>query len=330
MKQKLTLVTGADGFIGSHLAETLVQSGTCVRALVQYNSFGHAGWLDQIDPSIKSNIEIIAGDIRDPHAMNDLCKGIDTIYHLASLIAIPFSYRSPSSYVKTNIEGTLNLLQASRDNDVQLFVHTSTSEVYGSAQSVPISLDHPLTAQSPYAATKIAADQIALSFYRSFDLPVVVVRPFNTYGPRQSARAVIPTIISQIDAGKDVLSLGNIRPTRDFSFVTDIVSGFIATAKSKNVAGEIFQFGTGEEISIGDLANKIAGLMNKSISIESDKRRVRPKASEVDRLVCDNSKAKTLLGWSPNVSLDDGLVQTIEWLKKSRDIPGYNPDRYTI
>ncbi|UCC44428.1 MAG: SDR family NAD(P)-dependent oxidoreductase [Candidatus Zixiibacteriota bacterium] len=324
------LVTGADGFIGSHLAEELTRRGVKVRALVMYNSFGRSGWLDSSPPELAGSMEILAGDIRDPHAMVELTAGIDVVFHLASLVAIPFSYLSPDNYVKTNVIGTLNMLQAARTNGVKKFVHTSTSEIYGSAGHVPMDESHPQNAHSPYAATKIAADQLALSYLRSFSLPVTVVRPFNTYGPRQSARAIIPTIISQIASGAASIRLGNLDPTRDFTYVSDVVVGFIAAAERPDLEGEVIHLGSGSEISIGELVSRIAALMKSEVEIVSDARRMRPQSSEVDRLVCDNSKAARLLEWSPKVEFEKGLRRTIQWVQDNLDHPGYRPDRYVI
>ena len=324
------LVTGADGFIGSHLAEGLVTGGAKVRALVIYNSFGHSGWLDRVEPEIRAEMEIIPGDVRDPQAMIKVSDDTEIIFHLASLIAIPYSYRSADSYLDTNIKGTLNILHAARHNQTAQVIHASSSEVYGNAVRVPIGEDHPIVAHSPYAATKIAADQMATAFHRSFNLPVTIIRPFNTYGPRQSARAIIPTVVSQLLADCATLKLGHLTATRDFTYVADIVDGLIAAAGKENTIGEVIQLGSGSEISIGDLVNKIAGLMDRQITIETDSQRLRPEAGEVERLLCDNSKAKRLLGWEPTVQLDDGLRRTIEWLRRHKDLPGYQSDRYLI
>jgi NAD dependent epimerase/dehydratase len=324
------LVTGGDGFIGSHLAEKLVAKGAKVRVLVMYNSFGHSGWLENVEPEIKTKMEIIPGDVRDPQAMIEITDNIETIFHLASLIAIPYSYRSADSYVDTNIKGTLNILQAARRNQAVQVIHASTSEVYGKAVSVPISEDHPIVSHSPYAATKIAADQMATAFHRSFDLPVTIIRPFNTYGPRQSARAIIPTVVSQLLADGATLRLGHLTPTRDFTYVSDIVDGFIAAAGKEETIGEVIHLGSGSEISIGDLAGRIAALMNREVAIATDSQRLRPETGEVERLLCDNSKAKQLLGWEPTIQLDDGLRRTIEWLSKHKDLPGYQSDQYVI
>ena len=324
------LVTGGDGFIGSHLAEKLVAEGAKVRVLVMYNSFGHSGWLENVEPAIKAEIEIFPGDVRDPQTMLEITDSIETIFHLASLIAIPYSYQSADSYVDTNIKGTLNILQAARRNQIIQVIHASTSEVYGKAVSVPISEDHPVVAHSPYAATKIAADQLATAFHRSFNLPVTIIRPFNTYGPRQSARAIIPTVISQLLANDATLKLGHLTPTRDFTYVSDIVDGFVAAAGKEKTIGEVIHLGSGSEISIGDLANKIAGLMNREVATATDSQRLRPESGEVERLLCDNSKAKQLLGWEPTIQLEAGLRQTIEWLRRHKDLPGYQSDQYVI
>jgi NAD dependent epimerase/dehydratase len=327
---KKVLVTGADGFIGSHLAEVLTAGGADVRAMVMYNAFGRCGWLDEVPPEVKAKLEIVAADIRDPHLTKTVLSGVEIVYHLASLIAVPFSYQSPDSYIHTNVNGTLNVLQAARENRVSHVVHASTSEVYGSAQYVPIDEKHPVVAQSPYAATKIAADQLAISFYCSYGLPVTVIRPFNTYGPRQSARAIVPTIVTQMLAGQGTVRLGSLTPRRDFTYVSDIVEGFLAAGGQTPTVGEVIQLGSGTEISIGDLVNKIAGLMGKEVAVERDARRVRPSSSEVDRLLCDPGEASRLLGWKPRLSLEDGLRLTIDWFTENWNRPGYEPDRYAI
>jgi len=328
------LITGADGFIGSHLVETLVRQGHTVRAFVLYNSFNSWGWLDQCDQDVKSQFEVFAGDIRDPHNLKAAMKGCSIVFHLAALIAIPYSYNSPDTYVDTNIKGTLNVLQAARDIGVKRLIHTSTSEVYGTAKFVPITEEHPLQGQSPYSATKIAADQLAYSFYASFALPVVIVRPFNTYGPRQSARAVIPSIISQIASGKSQVKLGAVNPTRDFNFIEDTVAGFIAAMNSNIGLGEIVNFGSNFEISIKDTAHLIAEAMNTEIEIISDKTRFRPKISEVERLWADNTKAKQLFGWQPNYSGRDGfkrgIIKTIDWFKQPKNLDSYKTNIYNI
>ena len=324
------LVTGADGFIGSHLAEELVRRGFDVRAMVMYNSLGHWGWLDHSPEDIKQSLDIFPADIRDPHYVASAVEGVGTVFHLASLIAIPFSYHSPDSYVETNVRGTLNLLQAARGQGVECFVHTSTSEVYGSAQYVPIDENHPLTAQSPYAATKIAADQLAGSFFRSYDLPVTVVRPFNTYGPRQSARAVIPAIITQIASGSEQIKLGAITPRRDFTYVADTVDGLIAAAEHKDAIGQTINIGFGEDIPIEDLAHKIAGIMKREIVIIEDGPRIRPDKSEVVRLQCERHKARELLGWEPKHSLNVGLALTVDWFSDPGNLSLYKTDRFVL
>lgn len=328
------LITGSDGFIGSHLTEALVRAGHSVRAFVMYNSFNSWGWLDQSPKDIRDNLDVFAGDIRDPHGVKTAMKGCDTVLHLAALIAIPYSYHSPDTYIDTNIKGTLNVLQAARELSVKRVVHTSTSEVYGSARFVPITEEHPLQGQSPYSATKIAADQLAYSFYASFGLPVTIARPFNTYGPRQSARAVIPTIITQIANGKKQIKLGAVSPTRDFNFVHDTVAGFIAAMKSDKGLGEVVNFGSNFEISIGDTAQLIAEAMNCKIEIITDEARLRPENSEVERLWADNSKAKTLFGWQPNYGGRDGfkrgIAETAQWFARPENLRGYKADIYNL
>lgn len=313
------LVTGADGFIGSHLTEELVKQGHEVRAFVYYNSFNSWGWLDTFPEDIISEIEIFPGDIRDPNGVKEAMKGVDEVYHLAALIAIPFSYHSPDSYVDTNIKGTLNVLQAARDLGTKRVLVTSTSEVYGTAQYVPIDEKHPYQGQSPYSATKIGADRIAESFYRSFDTPVTIVRPFNTYGPRQSARAVIPTIITQLLAGYEEIKLGDLTPTRDFNYVKDTVQGFIEIAKSENTIGEEINIATQRETSIGELAEELIRQINPNVKIVTDKQRLRPEKSEVNRLLGSNEKIKKLTNWEPKYTLETGLAETIEWFKKNMD-----------
>lgn len=322
------LITGADGFIGSHLTETLVRSGQDVRALCQYNSFSSWGWLDGTEYG--SDIDVVLGDVRDPEQMRRICKGVDTVYHLAALIAIPYSYHAPSSYVETNVQGTLNVLQAAMDANVSRIVHTSTSEVYGTARSVPIREDHPLQAQSPYSATKIAADALAYSFYSSFNLPVVIARPFNTYGPRQSARAVIPTVITQLLAGCKTIKLGALTPTRDFNYVADTCQGFMALTGCDSAIGKSVNIGSGTEISIGNTVAQIAELMGVEVQIECDEQRLRPAKSEVERLVCDNELIHSLTGHTPQYSLRDGLSQTIEWLKKPENFNRYKVDQFNV
>ena len=331
---KKILVTGADGFIGSHLVESLVHLGYNVKAFTLYNSFNKWGWLDSLDKSVLSEIDVFSGDIRDPYGVKNAMEGCDTVLHLAALIAIPYSYHSPDTYIDTNIKGTLNVLQAARSLNVERIIHTSTSEVYGTARFVPITEEHPLQGQSPYSASKIGADQLAYSFYTSFELPVITIRPFNTYGPRQSARAVIPTIITQLANGLDVLKLGSIHPTRDFNYVQDTVDGFIAALKAENAFGETINLGSNFEISIGDTVNVIAELMNKSITIETEDKRLRPKDSEVERLWADNKKAADLLHWKPNFGglegFKAGLSKTIEWFSKPENLSNYKSDIYNV
>lgn len=331
---KKVLITGADGFIGSHLTEALVRAGYEVRAFVLYNSFNSWGWLDHCAKDVKGKFEVFAGDIRDPHGVKEAMKGCEYVFHLAALIAIPYSYHSPDTYVDTNIKGTLNVLQAARELGIKKIIHTSTSEVYGTAKFVPITEEHPLQGQSPYSATKIAADQLAYSFYSSFDLPVVIARPFNTYGPRQSARAVIPTIISQIANGKTKIKLGAISPTRDFNFVQDTVAGFIAALNSDQGLGEVVNFGSNFEISIGETAEMIAEVMSTEIEIITDEARLRPENSEVERLWAENSKAKELFEWVPSYAGRDGfkrgLAETVSWLSKPENLGAYKSDIYNL
>ena len=327
------LVTGADGFIGSHVVETLVKSGHDVRAFVLYNSFNSWGWLDESDKSIRDSIDIFAGDIRDPHGVDKAVEKQEVILNLAALIAIPYSYHSPDTYIDTNIKGTLNILQAARRHSVKRVVQTSTSEVYGTAQYIPIDEAHPLHPQSPYAATKVGADQLALSFHASFDVPVGILRPFNTYGPRQSARAVIPTIISQL-ANKSKVKLGSLSPTRDFSFVQDTANGFLAAAQSDAIVGQTINLGSGFEISIKETAETIARLMNTKLELVDDEQRVRPENSEVERLHASIEKAKTLLGWQPELKglagFETGLKNTIEWFSNPKNLSRYKADRYNL
>lgn len=327
------LVTGADGFIGSHLTEALLAAGAEVRAFTFYNALGSRGWLDQVSPELSGGLEVVAGDIRDAATVRSAVKGCDTVLHLAALIAIPYSYQAPDSYLETNVRGTLNVLQAAREFDVRKVVHTSTSEVYGSACYVPIDEAHPLQGQSPYSASKIAADQFALSFYRSFELPVAVIRPFNTYGPRQSARAVIPTVITQIAAGKRVIKLGALSPTRDFNFVADTVAGFIAVAQADASVGEVINIGSNFEVSIGETARLIAEVMNASVDVTCDAERLRPKGSEVQRLWADRQKAERLLGWRPLYGgvegFKRGLAETAAWFTGD-NLETYRADVYTI
>jgi NAD dependent epimerase/dehydratase len=328
------LVTGADGFIGSHLTEALVRNGYEVKAFVYYNSFNSWGWLDHCAGDVKGKFEIFAGDIRDPHGVKKVMTGCDAVIHLAALIAIPFSYHSPDSYVDTNIKGTLNVLQAARELNVSRVIHTSTSEVYGTAQYVPIDEKHPLQGQSPYSASKIGADQLAFSFYSSFDLPVVTLRPFNTYGPRQSARAVIPTIITQIANGNNQIKLGSVTPTRDFNFISDTVNGFISALSSKSGVGEVINLGSNFEISIQDIASLIGEIMNEDIKVIDSNERIRPENSEVNRLWADNSKAIELLSWKPEYAsltgLKRGLEETITWFKKSNNLNLYKSEIYNV
>ena len=327
------LVTGADGFIGSHVVETLVKSGHEVRAFVLYNSFNSWGWLDDSDKSVRESIDVFAGDIRDPHGVDNAVSGQEVILNLAALIAIPYSYHSPDTYIDTNIKGTLNILQAARRHEVSRVIQTSTSEVYGTAQYIPIDEKHPLHPQSPYAASKVGADQLALSFHASFKTPVGVLRPFNTYGPRQSARAVIPTIISQLATGREV-KLGSLSPTRDFSFVQDTANGFLAAAMSDAIVGQTVNLGSGFEISIQETAETIAKLMNVELKLANDEQRVRPESSEVERLHASIQKAKEVLGWQPQLKglegFKAGLKQTIDWFSNSTNLARYKADRYNL
>ncbi|OGS19420.1 MAG: NAD-dependent dehydratase [Elusimicrobia bacterium RIFOXYA2_FULL_50_26] len=324
------LVTGADGFIGSHLVERLVQAGYNVRAFVFYNSFNSYGWLDSIPKETVDKVEIFTGDIRDPNGVRNAMKGCSAVLHLAALIAIPFSYHSPDSYVDTNIKGTLNILNAARDLNLERVLVTSTSEVYGTACYVPIDEKHPLQGQSPYSATKIAADQLSLSFYRSFGLPVTIVRPFNTFGPRQSARAIIPAIICQLISGKNEIKLGSLHPTRDFLYVKDTVEGFLEILSSDNTIGEEINIATQTEISMGDLAVKLIRLTGSQARIVEDAARIRPEKSEVERLLGKNEKIKNLTGWRPAFNLDLGLQETVEWFKKEENLKRYKADIYNI
>ena len=328
------LVTGADGFIGSHLTEALVRAGYDVRAFVLYNSFNSWGWLDHCDADTRGRFDVVCSDIRDPHGVKAAMQGCDAVLHLAALIAIPFSYHSPDVYVDTNVKGTLNVLQAARELGVRRVIHTSTSEVYGTARSVPITEEHPLQGQSPYAATKIAADQLAYSFFASFGLPVTIVRPFNTYGPRQSARAVIPTIITQIASGKRRIELGAVAPTRDFNFVDDTVAGFLAALASDRGLGEVVNIGSNFEVSIGDTARLIAEVMRADIEIVNDEARLRPPNSEVERLWAANAKARDLFGWQPAYAgregFTRGLVETTQWFARAENLRGYKTDIYNL
>ena len=327
---KKILVTGADGFIGSHLTEELIKQGYEVRAFVFYNSFNSWGWIDSFPEDIKNKIEIFAGDIRDPNGVRVAMKDCDTVFHLAALIGIPFSYHSPDSYVDTNIKGTLNILQAAKLLNTKRVLVTSTSEVYGTAQYVPIDEKHPFQGQSPYSATKIGADRIAESFFRSFELPVTIVRPFNTYGPRQSARAVIPTIISQLLNGIEEIILGDLTPIRDFVFVKDTVNGFIEIAKSQKTIGEEINIATQSEISIGDLAQNIINIINPQAKIICDKQRIRPEKSEVKRLCGSNEKLKKLTNWQQMYSLKDGLKETIDWFSNKENLKRYKAGIYNV
>lgn len=327
---KRVLVTGADGFIGSHLTEMLLEQGYDVRAFTYYNSFNSWGWLDTIDKNKLKEIDVFAGDVRDPNGVKQAMKGIDEVYHLAALIAIPFSYHSPDSYVDTNIKGTLNVLQAARDLNTSRIIITSTSEVYGTAKYVPIDEYHPYQGQSPYSATKIGADRLAESFYRSFNMPISIVRPFNTYGPRQSARAVIPTIITQLLSGKEEIRLGALDPTRDFNYVKDTASGFIEIANSDNTIGEEINIATQREISIGELAQELINQINPKAKIICDNQRIRPEKSEVNRLLGSNKKIKELTKWKPIYSFEEGIKETINWFKVENNLDKYKTDIYNI
>jgi NAD dependent epimerase/dehydratase len=322
------LITGADGFIGSHLTEKLVKQGHKVKAFVYYNSFNSWGWLDTLPMEIMNEVEVFTGDIRDPNGVREAMKGVDKVFHLAALIAIPFSYHSPNTYVDTNIKGTLNVLQAARDLDTSRLIITSTSEVYGTAQYVPIDEKHPYQGQSPYSATKIGADRLAESFYRSFNMPITIVRPFNTYGPRQSARAVIPTIITQLLAGKEEIELGALTPTRDFNYVKDTANGFIEIAKSNNTIGEEINIATQKEISVGQLAEELIRQINRNAKIVCDEQRLRPKKSEVNRLLGSNEKILRLTNWKPNYTFEQGLAETVEFFREN--LEKYKVDIYNI
>lgn len=325
---KRVLVTGADGFIGSHLTEELVRRGCEVKAFAYYNSFNTWGWLDTLPQDKMKEIEVFAGDVRDPNGVREAMKGVDGVFHLAALIAIPFSYHSPDSYVDTNIKGTLNVLQAARELETERIMVTSTSEVYGTAQYVPIDEKHPFQGQSPYSATKIGADRLAESFYRSFNLPVTIVRPFNTYGPRQSARAVIPTIISQLLSGKEEIKLGSLTPTRDFNYVKDTAAGFLAIAEADQTIGEEINIATQQEISIGTLADEIIRQINPKARIVCDEQRLRPEKSEVNRLLGSNEKIRRLTAWEPQYTFEQGIRETIEWVSKNMGV--YKSDIYNI
>ena len=322
------LVTGADGFIGSHLCELLVENGYQVKALAQYNSFNHWGWLS--DLHCKDQINIVTGDIRDPHFCKKITKDIDIIFHLAALIAIPYSYVAPDSYIDTNVKGTLNICQAAKESGNIRVIHTSTSEVYGTAQYVPIDENHPMSPQSPYSASKIAADALAMSFYNAFKLPVTIARPFNTYGPRQSARAVIPTIISQIANGMKEIKLGDVSPTRDFSYVEDTCRGFLALAENNKTIGETINIGSNFEISVKDTLNLIKELMNSDVKFVLDEQRIRPEKSEVFRLWCDNTKIQNLTGFKPQVDIREGLKRTIEWFIEPNNLKNYKAQIYNV
>lgn len=327
---KRILVTGADGFMGSHLVELLLNEGYAVKAFVYYNSFNSRGWLDTLSKTMLSEIEIFPGDIRDPNGVREAMKGVDSVFHLAALIGIPFSYHSPDNYVDTNIKGTLNILQAARDYNIERVLVTSTSEVYGTARTVPIDETHPRQGQSPYSATKIGADFIAESFYRSFELPISIVRPFNTYGPRQSNRAIIPTIITQLLNGHDQIKLGSLTPTRDFVYVKDTVSGFLRIAQSNETIGEEINIATGREISIGELAEQLIEQIRPLAQIITDEQRLRPEKSEVERLLGNNMKIKKLTSWYPSYSLEKGLEETISWFKSRKNLAQYKSHEYVV
>ena len=326
MIDKYALVTGADGFIGSHLVELLLAQGYKVKALVQYNSFNHWGWLEEVENS--SHLEVICGDVRDPHFCRAITKNIDVVFHLAALIAIPYSYVAPDSYVSTNVNGTLNICQACLDNNVSRVIHTSTSEVYGTARYVPIDEKHPLQAQSPYSASKIGADAMAMSYFNAFDLPLTIARPFNTYGPRQSARAVIPTIITQIANGEKQIKLGDVTPTRDFNYVEDTCRGFLALANSEQTIGEVVNIGSNFEISVGDTLALIKEIMQSDVEFIMDNQRLRPEKSEVNRLWCDNSKINNLTQFIPEHTIEQGLRKTVEWFTDPINLKKYKHDIY--
>ena len=334
LQGRKVLVTGADGFIGSHLVEHLAGLGADVRAFVYYNSFNSWGWLDESSEELKRSIEVFAGDIRDPHGVRTAMQGCDVVMHLAALIAIPYSYHSPDTYVDTNVKGTLNVVQAARELGLERVVHTSTSEVYGTARFVPITEAHPLQGQSPYSASKIGADQMAISFHQSFQTPVTVIRPFNTYGPRQSARAVIPTIITQLASGAREIHLGALSPTRDFNYVSDTVRGFVAVAECDAAVGQVVNVGSNFEVSIGDTARTIAALMGREVDIASDEQRLRPAGSEVERLWADNTRARELAGWTPEYGgiegFRRGLSETIAWFARSENLRRYKSGIYNL
>lgn len=331
---KKVLVTGADGFIGSHLTEALVRAGYDVRAFVYYNSFNSRGWLDHTSSDVQESLDVFAGDIRDPNGVRTAMKDCETVFHLAALIAIPYSYHSPDTYIDTNVRGTLNVVQAAREAQIQRVVCTSTSEVYGTARFVPITEDHPLQPQSPYSASKIGADAIALSFFHAFGTPVTLLRPFNTFGPRQSARAVIPAIIGQIAAGRTALSLGALHPTRDFSYIKDTVQGFLQAAASPNLVGQTVNIGSGYEIRIGDLATLIAERMGVRITLHEETKRLRPEGSEVERLLADTEKARKTMGWQPAYAGPDGLRraldETIDWFRNPENLKLYRTGEYVL
>jgi len=328
LKNKVVLVTGADGFIGSHLTEMLVENGYTVKALSQYNSFNNWGWLEDI--RCKDQIEVLTGDVRDPHFCKYITRDIDIVFHLAALIAIPYSYVAPDSYVDTNIKGTLNICQAALENGLDRVIHTSTSEVYGTARYVPIDEKHPMQPQSPYSATKIAADAIAMSFYNAFDLPVTIARPFNTYGPRQSARAVIPTIITQIANGAQKIKLGDVTPTRDFNYIEDTCRGFLALAESSAAIGETVNIGSNFEISVGDTLDIIKELMGSNVRFIKDEKRIRPGKSEVFRLWCDNTKIENITGFKPEIDIREGLQKTIDWITLPENLKSYKAELYNV
>lgn len=330
LKNKKVIVTGADGFIGSHLVERLLEEGCQVKAFAYYNSFNSWGWLDTLPKEKLSQIEVVTGDIRDPYGVKNALQGIEVVFHLAALIAIPYSYHSPDTYIDTNIKGTLNIVQAARELGIERVLVTSTSEVYGTAKYIPIDETHPRQGQSPYSATKIGADHIAESFYRSFNVPITIVRPFNTYGPRQSARAVIPTIITQLLNGKEEIKLGSLHPTRDLLFVKDTAKGFAEIAKSDLTIGEEVNIAMQEEISVGDLAQKIINQINPKASIITDEQRLRPEKSEVERLYGSNQKIQKLTNWKPDYTLDSGLAETIAWFSDRKNLAGYKADIYNI
>ncbi|MFC5147803.1 GDP-mannose 4,6-dehydratase [Streptomyces aureoversilis] len=325
-------VTGAEGFIGSHLVEALVAAGHRVRAMVQYNSFSSYGWLETLPGEVMNDVEVVLGDVRDPGSVHGLVTGTEAVYHLAALIAIPYSYRAPHSYVETNVTGTLNVLEAVRHLGIPRLVHTSTSETYGTAQTVPISEDHPINTQSPYAASKAGGDRLADSYHASFDVPVVTLRPFNTFGPRQSMRAVIPTVIGQVAAGERTITLGDLRPTRDFSYVKDTVAAFLAvgTAPAADVVGRTFNSGTGEEISVGDLVSLIGKIMDTELEVRADQERIRPAASEVMRLVCDAGRLRAATGWAPAHTLEQGLAQTVAFFRDPLNLGRYKAGIYNV